>query len=366
LDSSITYRYSNYSALTFGDQTVIVVRQMAPLRILVVEDFEPFRRLVVSTLKQRSGSQIIYEVVDGLKAVEKAQELQPDLILLDIQLPKLNGIQAARRIRKVSPHSKILFLTQESSSAIVEECFRLGAQAYLLKSELNHDLLLAVQEILDGKHFASRRLGVSNQQNQMRVPARMAGLKFQSLTAQKIETNHGHQVASYGSDAAFVADFTRFAETALKIGNPVIVIATETHRNALQHALQGRGVDMAVAIRDGTYISLDARETLSTFMVNDWPDSTRVFNGVKELVSKAAQTATNEKPRVAACGEMGPTLLAQGKREAAFQLEHLTDEIAKSCDVDILCGYMVEDIQREENIPFFERISAEHSAAYSL
>jgi DNA-binding NarL/FixJ family response regulator len=97
-------------------------RQMSSLfRVLVVEDYEPFRRFVCSTLAKRPGMQIIGEAADGLEAVEKAEELQPDFIVLDIGLPTLNGVEAARRIRKLSPKSKILFVSQESSADVVQE-----------------------------------------------------------------------------------------------------------------------------------------------------------------------------------------------------------------------------------------------------
>ncbi len=85
----------------------------------MVDDFEPFRRLVVSMLQKQPELQIIYEASDGSEAVQKAEELQPDLILLDIGLPKLNGIEAARRIRKLSPGSKILFVSQDLSADFI-------------------------------------------------------------------------------------------------------------------------------------------------------------------------------------------------------------------------------------------------------
>jgi CheY-like chemotaxis protein len=76
------------------------------VRALVVDDFEPFRRFVASVLQELPAVQVICEVPDGLEAVQKAEELQPDLIVLDIGLPKLDGLEAARKIRKLSPNSK--------------------------------------------------------------------------------------------------------------------------------------------------------------------------------------------------------------------------------------------------------------------
>jgi CheY-like chemotaxis protein len=84
------------------------------LKILVVEDYEPFRRVISSLLQHRAEFQV-FEAFDGLEAVQKAGELQPDLILLDIGLPKLNGLEAFKQIRRLAPNAQILFVTQESS-----------------------------------------------------------------------------------------------------------------------------------------------------------------------------------------------------------------------------------------------------------
>jgi len=99
-------------------------------------------------LGKRPELQVICEVSDGLVAVHKAEELQPDLILLDIGLPTLNGIEAARRIRKVAPKSRILFLTQESSADVVQEALSLGAAGYVLKVRAGSELLAAVEAAL--------------------------------------------------------------------------------------------------------------------------------------------------------------------------------------------------------------------------
>jgi DNA-binding NarL/FixJ family response regulator len=133
-------------------------RGVSSFRVIVVEDHEPFRRFVCSTLEKTTELRVICEASDGLEAVQKAEELQPDLIVLDIGLPSLNGIEAARRIRKLSPKSKILILSQESSADVVEEAFRLGALGYVVKSQAGSELLTAVSAVLRGETF-SRAIG---------------------------------------------------------------------------------------------------------------------------------------------------------------------------------------------------------------
>jgi DNA-binding NarL/FixJ family response regulator len=127
-------------------------------RILVVEDYEPVRRFICSILSERPGFQIVEEVTDGLDAVQKAGELQPDLIVLDIGLPSLNGIDAARRIRRLFPTIKILFVTQESSAVVVQEALALGALGYVVKAHAGSELLPAVEAVLQGRQFVSSGL----------------------------------------------------------------------------------------------------------------------------------------------------------------------------------------------------------------
>jgi DNA-binding NarL/FixJ family response regulator len=128
------------------------------VRILVVDDHEPFRRFICSTLQKQTNLQVIAEVQDGPEAVRQAETLQPDLILLDIGLPRLNGIEAARRIGELAPNARIIFLTQESSADVVTEAFHLGAWGYVVKIHAGQELLIAVESVMQGKRFVSSGL----------------------------------------------------------------------------------------------------------------------------------------------------------------------------------------------------------------
>ena len=140
--------------------------------ILVVDDFEPWRQQVCSMLHTGLELRVIAEAADGLEAVQKAAELKPDLILLDIGLPTLNGIEAARQIRKLAPDSKIVFLTQESSPDVVEEAFLLGARGYIVKTMAGIELLSAVEAVLEGKQFLGSGLRlVLEQRSESQAPS---------------------------------------------------------------------------------------------------------------------------------------------------------------------------------------------------
>ena len=128
------------------------------IRILVVDDFEPWRNCVRLILAKRRDLQVVGEASNGVEAIQKAEELQPDLSLLDISMPVLNGIEAARKIRTVAPKSIILFLSQERSSDIAREALNAGAQGYVIKTDAESELLPAIEAVLQGKQFISSRL----------------------------------------------------------------------------------------------------------------------------------------------------------------------------------------------------------------
>jgi DNA-binding NarL/FixJ family response regulator len=127
------------------------------IRVLVVEDFEPWRDFIRSTFQREPELQIISEARDGMEAIQKAKELQPDLVLLDIGLPGLDGIEVARRIRECVPNAKILFLSEAQSWEVVREAVRAGASGYVVKADAARDLLAAVNAVLGGAKFLGAR-----------------------------------------------------------------------------------------------------------------------------------------------------------------------------------------------------------------
>lgn len=126
------------------------------IRVLVAEDYQPFRRFLTSTVQRTPELQVICEVADGLEAVEKAGDLKPELVLLDVGLPRLNGIEAARQIRSLSPYSKILFVSQESSVDIVQAALETGAVGYVVKADAGLELVAALDAVLRGETYVSK------------------------------------------------------------------------------------------------------------------------------------------------------------------------------------------------------------------
>jgi DNA-binding NarL/FixJ family response regulator len=130
----------------------------ASIRVLVVDDFAPWQRYLSTTLQKEPGLEIIGQASDGLEAVQKAEQLKPDLILMDVGLPTINGIEAVRRIREVSPTSKILFVSENRSRDIAEEALSNGAGGYVVKADAGSELLTAIKAVLEGRRFISASL----------------------------------------------------------------------------------------------------------------------------------------------------------------------------------------------------------------
>jgi DNA-binding NarL/FixJ family response regulator len=123
-------------------------------KVLVVEDNPDFRRFLNSELEELASGEVVGQAEDGIDAVQKAEDLQPDLILLDLGLPKLNGMEVLRRIRKLSAHSKILIISQVSSPEVVEAALSRGANGYLLKSDAD-ELQDAIGAVLQNRQYVS-------------------------------------------------------------------------------------------------------------------------------------------------------------------------------------------------------------------
>jgi len=126
------------------------------IRILVVEDNSFWQEIIVRKLQEQDNLQVIAIVADGLEAVHNAEELQPDLMLLDIGLPRLNGIEVAKRVRKVAPAVRILFVSADSCSDIIREALRIGALGYVHKPNVGSDLLPTIQAVLEGEQFVGQ------------------------------------------------------------------------------------------------------------------------------------------------------------------------------------------------------------------
>jgi CheY-like chemotaxis protein len=305
--------------------------------------------------------QFITEAGDGLQAVEKAGQLQPDLILIDIGLPGLHGIEAARRIKLVSPRSKLIFVSQESSIDVVREAFGAGASGYVVKTDAAGELLLAVDAVLLGKHFVGTRF--ANQDVVGTTDWHVPDSKVPTVSP-RLQSQSLHEVVFYSDQSSFLETLTQFLGSALKAGDATVVAVTNPKRDALFHRLQAMGVDVPALIEEGRYISLDPDELLTAFMVKGLPERNRFQKVAGSIIETTSKALKHEHTRVAICGECAPLLWSQGNAEAALKLEELWHELAQSNPIHILCAYPRASFEGAAGLDLQERIRDVHSATY--
>jgi DNA-binding NarL/FixJ family response regulator len=291
-----------------------------PLKVLVVEDHAPFRRLTCEALHRRPGFEIV-EAADGVDAVRKAEAAQPDLILLDLNLPGMHGFEVARQCASRAPRARVLFLSQESAPDIVQEALRLGAGGYVQKASAAMDLFPAIDAVLAGRQFVSRSVDLRR-----------------------------HEILFCVDDAAIVTSLARRVVAALERADAAIAIVTADHRIHLLHELRARGLKVDEALRRGTFALFDSDVALDCVQFVDAIDTART----------GATRAGNPAPRIAFCGERAGRLWAAGRTAEAAQLEQFCGDLPR--DVDILCVYPVPYTTDDEAI---RSICADHTAVSS-
>jgi len=175
--------------------------------------------------------------------------------------------------------------------------------------------------------------------------------------------SHAHSVQFYEDDDFLLDGLSRFIGAALLAGDSALVIATKSHREGLARRLTSRGLDLAPAITRSRYLSLDAAETLSTFMADGRPDGARFSRVIGSVITSlgAAAQPEDEHPRVAAFGEMVALLWAEGKRDAAIRLEQLWNELAKKHSFRLHCAYPIRFFSQEKDGELLRELCREHS-----
>jgi DNA-binding NarL/FixJ family response regulator len=336
----------------------------------LVDDFAPWRQFVTAKLREHHKLRIVGVVADGLEAIQKAAELQPDLILLDIGLPKVNGIVAARRIRNVAPNSKILFVSETLDKDVARGALKEGGHGFLVKSDAESELFFAIEDVMQGKRFVSRQLASPALAGDVDSPG-VGRLPKEAITSPadpslvKREVGRCHEVQFYSNDSLLLDGLTRFLTAALNAGDVAVFIGTVTHRIKILERLHSDNPDTRTAIRQGRYVGLDAAEFISDIMAGNMPDTRSFLQVVDDLIVSARKGSQGDRLRLAACGECAHILWEQGKRDAAIRLEELWDQTARIYNVDILCGYSLENLRCEEDSYTFRRICEEHSAVHS-
>lgn len=309
--------------------------------VLLTDDYEPWRRFVRGELRNHPRWRAIGEAANGLEGVRLARALQPDLILLDIGLPDIDGIEAARRIRDDRPSARILFLTEQHAPDIAAAAFAAGAGGYVLKSDAGTDLLFAMEAVVNGGRFVAAKLA-----DRLVLPPQ----------------EHHHDAAFHAEEASLLDQYQRFAETVLARGSALIFVSSESRRRELQQRLGARGFAIDRLMAEGRCVLLDVEDVLARFTVNGAIDAAAFRAAALPLVV-AAQAKS--RGRVAAAGDAAPRLFSRGRVDEAIRLEQLWDALGRELQFEILCGYSA-DVPRLTGIDYahFQSICSAHSLVH--
>jgi CheY-like chemotaxis protein len=319
------------------------------LRVLVVDDHDAWRRQISSTVRNSRGWQIVGEVADGPEAVREAKALNPDLILLDVELPTLNGIEAARQIVVQSPASRILFVSAHRSWDVVEAALDSGGHGYIVKTETDEELMPAMAAVVTGRRYIGSLF-----------TDHFAGVVDCHAVA---HLDRHHELCVYCDDGSRLEGYVGFARAALT-SDKIAVFAVESERmDVLRERLRSEGPAMSTALDQQQCRLVDMGAAVSDFAIGDSLDEARFWKVANGLVMEVARSSRRALSRIAFCGDGVAMLLRSGRVDAAVRLEHLWDRLCRGLNVQTLCPVsLVEVAQGGSHL--MERLRAEHSRTH--
>jgi len=292
-----------------------------PSKVLVVDDHASWRRQIAAFLQKTGEWVVMGEAADGPEAVALAAKTVPDVILLDLELPTLSGIDAAARILAANPSARILYLTGHRSWEVVEAALVGGARGYVLKPYAAVELLPAMAAVVAGRRFVSTVLG------------------GRALLDNGHPTTHVHEAALHRGDRTLLAEYEAFAAAALNGGKAVIGVGDAARRHALVDGLRLRGVDIDRALEEGRFRMLDSVEMLRAMMVDGVLNESRFWERAMRQAIGAARASREDPPAMVVFGDGAQCLYHDGNIKAAIRLEQLWGDFARTFNAEIFCGY---------------------------
>lgn len=293
------------------------------LRVLLADDHSEMLKAASSVL--RESCDIVSMVSDGLQAVEEGLRLEPDVVVLDITMPGLDGFQAARELRRRGSRAKIVFLSLHEGDEFVATGFRAGGQAFVSKQRMPTDLQSAIEHVCAGRVF---------------VPS------LSSLSA--IAPRGGHALMFYSRRSGWCDETASLVRTALTRGDTVVVFLPEVTRMDIAKRLATHGFDTTQAVADGRYAVADASETLQQIMRNGQPDPQRIAAVVHDL-EQTRLGVTGPGSRLTIVGEIA-ACLRPDQRDAVLGIEQLWNELAGKRAFLTVCGYSMDFIRHDNGL----------------
>jgi CheY-like chemotaxis protein len=320
---------------------------MSSVEILIVDDQARFRRMVRSLIESQPEYRVCGEAGDGIEAVEKVHQLHPDLVLMDINMPRMNGLEATRIIRRESPDCNVIIVTQNDATVAREQARGVDANGFVTKSDLIRDLLPEM-----GRVVMENNGSLDETRNAAANGEPWCGL----LTG---AAPRDHIVQLYQDQQFLNRAVCRFAAAAIANGEGVILVPTIAHWDAFRPRLESEGVDVQAAEKRGQLTIVDADNLLPTFMRDGMPDSP-VFMGLAANVVSQAR-GEGRYPKVRWWGEMVNILWERGDVAASMNLEDLFDQLAHEQDISIFCSFSMDNFNGDVHARMLPRLSENHS-----
>jgi CheY-like chemotaxis protein len=334
---------------------------MSLVEILIADDHEGFRRAVRSIIETEAAYRVCGEARDGIDAVDKVRQLRPDIVLMDINMPRMDGLQATQIIRRELPDCKVIIVTQNNARIAREQARIADAKGFVAKSRLARDLILTLGSVAMGNdggldpRKGERRVVSDCHAPDKAVPTE--GEPWCGLLASAAPCDHIVQL--YQDQEFLNRAVCRFAAAAITNGEGVILVPTVAHWDAFRPRLESEGVDVKAAEKRGQLTVVDADTLLPTFMRDGMPDSP-VFLGLAQNVVSQAR-GDGRYPKVRWWGEMVNILWERGDIAASMQLEDQFDQLAHEQDIAIFCSFLMDNFDGDVHARMLPRLSENHS-----
>jgi DNA-binding NarL/FixJ family response regulator len=310
------------------------VRNRSRARVVVADDHSRIRQAIEEVLS--SPFDVVAAVADGRQAVDAAHRLDPDVVVLDITMPVLDGFEAARELVRCGSRAKIVFLTAHASDEYVAAAVDAGVDGHVEKSRLSRDLEEAITHVLAGR---------------LRVPSASSLLGIADARAR-------HAVQFYANEDARIDELSRFAAQALRRGNVAAVVGRPAMLDRVASRLTDARFDLASLAARGRYQAFDAEECLSNAMRGDEPDEASLVEFMGKLEHARVTCAEGTSKELVAFGEIAPLLLRDGNMRGALALERMWH--SRATRFHTLCSYCCFDLDAHGGRDAFRQLYAVH------
>jgi DNA-binding NarL/FixJ family response regulator len=307
----------------------------ARLRVLVADDEPRILKAVSTTLATEFD--VIATVADGRQALDAIPRLDPDLVVLDISMPGLNGFQTAAELQRIGSRARIVFLTMHQDDDFVSQALRCGAMGYVLKALVSSDLVPALHHVLAGRRY------------------------LPSLTSLVMTGADTHALQLCGEGSSGLDGVAAVLSSALHRGDIVATATTTSNRDGLAVLLKKRGWNLADVGEQGRYLVFDAEEVATRITRAGRADLDSIAEMVAALESARRASATRPHSHLTIAGEISAVLYRRGLPHAALDLERFWDELTRSLPILTIC-MCPTPCSDDNGAEFLSSISAHHTA----